>query len=177
MAQDPNPTRLFFAPTARAVGQGRGYLGVYEIFFPFVTYGVTNSFSISAGTPIIPEIIGEVFYIAPKRGGDRARWPRAGELLYGSDGCGRRGDRLRRGHLRRPRRRRFRGSRLGRSADNELGPAILMVGGELRMTSRTKFISENYFAPGRDGALISGDIRFFGERLSADLGIGRHGRG
>src|SRR5688500_6929315 len=28
---DPNPSRLFFAPTARSVGRGEGYVGVFMI--------------------------------------------------------------------------------------------------------------------------------------------------
>ena len=33
---DPNPTRLFFGPTARSLKPGTGYVGVYEIVLPFV---------------------------------------------------------------------------------------------------------------------------------------------
>ncbi|HST57085.1 MAG TPA: hypothetical protein VLK84_00265 [Longimicrobium sp.] len=64
--QDPHATRLFFAPTARAIPKGDGYFGVYELFLPFVSYGVTDRFTISAGTPIIPDYIGQIFYFAPK---------------------------------------------------------------------------------------------------------------
>ena len=40
------------------------------------------------------------------------------------------------------------------------------------MTQRTKFITESYFIPGISGGLVAGGIRFFGERLSADAGLG-----
>src|SRR3712207_1592695 len=46
-----------------------------------------------------------------------------------------------------------------------------MAGGGARLTPRTTVISENYFAPGECGATISGGLRFFGERLSADPGM------
>ena len=52
--------------------------------------------------------------------------------------------------------------------------AVLMLGGELRTGPSTKLISENYLIPGADGgegAIASGGVRFFGERLSADVGI------
>lgn len=170
--QDPNPTRLFFAPTARAVGQGRGYLGVYEIFFPFVTYGITNSFSISGGTPIIPGIIGEVFYIAPKiTVVETDKIAAAAGVLYGSDGDYGAGIVYGVGTYGDPDGAVSLGLGWGFSDNDFADQSILMLGGELRMTSRTKFISENYFAPGESGSLMSGGVRFFGERLSADLGI------
>lgn len=50
---DPHDTRLFFAPTARSLKRGEGYVGVYEIFLPFVQVGVTDRFSIGGGTPSI----------------------------------------------------------------------------------------------------------------------------
>ena len=39
---DPNPTRLFFGPTGRPLKRGDVYLGVYEIFIPFVQVGLTG---------------------------------------------------------------------------------------------------------------------------------------
>lgn len=44
-----------------------------------------------------------------------------------------------------------------------------MVGGEHRLTRRLKFVTENYFF--EEGGLVSGGIRFMGDRLSADLGL------
>jgi hypothetical protein len=49
---------------------------------------------------------------------------------------------------------------------------VVMVGGEARMSPRTKFITESYFVPGISGGLVTGGLRFFGERLSADAGLG-----
>lgn len=40
------------------------------------------------------------------------------------------------------------------------------------MSQRTKFITESYFVPGESGGLVVGGVRFFGERLSADAGLG-----
>jgi hypothetical protein len=48
---------------------------------------------------------------------------------------------------------------------------VVMAGGEMRVSSQTKLITENYFAPGESGVVLSGGIRFFGERLSADFGL------
>ncbi|HEX2208697.1 MAG TPA: hypothetical protein VHG93_13505 [Longimicrobium sp.] len=178
--EDPHATRLFFGPTARAIPRGEGYFGVYELFFPFVSYGVTDRFTISGGTPVFPEIIGEIFYFAPKY--EVLRTPAASAavgvlalfatrelngsagLLYGV------------GTLGTPDRALTVGATvpfIASGEDSEVGdqPAF-MIGGEARLTRRTKFLTENYFVPGESGALISGGVRFFGERLSADFGLG-----
>lgn len=178
--EDPHATRLFFGPTARAIPQGEGYLGVYELFFPFVSYGVTDRFTISAGTPVFPEVIGEIFYFAPKY--EVLRTPTASAavgvlalfatrelngsagLLYGVGTFGT------------PDRALTVGATvpfIASDEESDVGdqPAF-MVGGEARISRRMKFLTENYFVPGESGALISGGVRFFGERLSADFGVG-----
>jgi hypothetical protein len=176
---DPHATRLFFGPTARAIEQGEGYFGVYELFFPFVSYGLTDRFTISAGTPIVPEAIGEVFYLAPKyeviRTGNTSAAvgvlaffaPSETEdgsvgLLYGVGTFGAPDGAVTVGAT----------VPFVAGGAGEIGrdPAF-MLGGEARLTRRTKFISENYLFP-KFGGLVSGGIRFFGERLSADFGIG-----
>lgn len=50
---DSNPTRLLFAPTARSLKKGSGYIGVYEFLLPFVQVGITNRLSMGIGTPLI----------------------------------------------------------------------------------------------------------------------------
>jgi len=65
-APDPHATRLFFGPTARSLPRGEGYFGVYELFLPFLGYGVSDRLTLSAGTPVIPDVIGEIFYLEPK---------------------------------------------------------------------------------------------------------------
>lgn len=180
--EDPHATRLFFGPTARSIPQGKGYFGVYELFFPFVSYGVTDRFTISGGTPIAPEIIGRVFYVAPKF--EVLRTPAASVavgalalfateealdgsvgLLYGVGTFGN-PDRAVTAGVTVP----F----IAGGDNSEIGsePAF-MIGGEARLTRRTKFITENYVFPSEGGgALVSGGVRFFGERLSADFGLG-----
>lgn len=49
--QDPNRTRLFFSPTGRSLPRGGGYFGVYELFVPFVTVGVTDRLLLAGGSP------------------------------------------------------------------------------------------------------------------------------
>jgi hypothetical protein len=57
-----------------------------------------------------------------------------------------------------------------RNGDEDNGGApLLMVGGEYRVSRRIKLVTENYAF--RDGGLVSGGVRFLGERLSVDLGL------
>jgi hypothetical protein len=179
--EDPNRTRLLLlSPTGRSLRQGEGYLSSFWIFFPFVGYGITDEVTLAAGTPLIPGVIGRVVYIAPKvrvleqqdlsvsvgtlslfateelasgSGGivygvgtfgspDRSISAGAGWLYVLSD----------------------------RNSELSNQPAI-MLGGELRTGARTKLLTENFFVPGEAGALVSGGMRFFGERLSADFGL------
>jgi hypothetical protein len=179
--EDPHASRLFFGPTARAIPRGEGYFGVYELFFPFVSFGLTDRFTISAGTPIIPDAIGEIFYLAPKYEVVRTRGASAAVgvlalfatqdafdgtagLLYGVGTFGGPDGALTVGAT---------VPFYAASGESDVGnePAF-MVGGEARLSRRTKFLTENYFVPGESGVLVSGGIRFFGERLSADFGLG-----
>jgi len=45
-----------------------------------------------------------------------------------------------------------------------------MIGGERQASRRMSFVTENYLWKGGEGVLTGG-VRFFGERLSADLGL------
>lgn len=180
---DPNRTRLFFAPTGRPLDRGEGYLASYMLFFPFVGYGVTDHFTMAGGTPILPGIIGETFYLAPKLtlvsrpGVDLAAGTIAffatEEIDEGSVGVvygtGTFGDVERSltaavGW----------GFALGGDNSSLSNDPVFMVGGEFRMGESTKLLTENWLAPGDGGAdgILTGGVRFFGERLSADLGIG-----
>ena len=52
LPQDSHNTRLMFAPTARSLRRGEGYVGVYYVL-PFVQVGVTDRLSIGGGTPLV----------------------------------------------------------------------------------------------------------------------------
>lgn len=173
---DPHATRLFFAPTGRSLAAGEGYFGVYELFFPFVTFGVTDRVAISGGTPVIPGAIGKFAYLGPKvlvvdqprmklsAGVFTGIWEEGlAGVAYGVGTWGGRDNAL------------TVGAGYGFWAeDGSSGTSdkpLVMVGGEARAGRRGKFLTENYFVPGEDGAAISGGFRIWGERLSADAGI------
>ncbi len=174
---DPHDTRLFFAPTGRTLDAGEGYFGVYELFFPFLTFGLSDRLVLTGGTPIIPGAIGEFAYLGPKFQLVRTdRMQLSAGVFAGivesavagvAYGVGTWGDSD--GAV-------SAGAGFGFwASDGESGASerpLLMLGGEKRTGRRTKFLTENYFVPGEEGAIVSAGIRFWGERLSADAGLG-----
>lgn len=173
---DPNETRLFFAPTGRMLGKGEGYLGVFELFFPFLSFGATEWLTLSGGFPLIFSTEdAPPFYVAPKvrvlstsqvqvstgvfalfSPGDGGGF---GGIAYGVGTFGSADNAV------------TVGAGLPFGEDDIGSQPLVVVGGEARVGRSTKLLTENYFAPGEAGVLLSGGIRFFGERLSADLGL------
>jgi hypothetical protein len=173
MPPDPNATRLFFAPTGRSLSRGQVYLGVYEFVMPFVQVGVTDRFSIGGGTPLVFGIDDgdRPFWITPKLQvlntsstqvsvgvfhlfsphGDGAGVAYAVSTSGNARGSFTFGGGMAYG---------TEGSRAG----------VVMVGGERQVRRNLKLITENY--AWRDGhGVASAGVRFFGERLSADLAL------
>jgi hypothetical protein len=174
MPPDPNSTRLFFAPTGRSLPRGQTYLGVYEFLMPFVQVGVTDRFSMGGGTPLMFGFDegDRPFWITPKLqilstsstdvavgvlhvfngGGD------GGGVAYAVGTSGN-----------------TRGSVTiggGLAYGNDGGRAgLVMVGAERQVRRNLKVMTENYVWKGGDG-VVSAGVRFFGERLSADLALG-----
>jgi len=171
--EDPNPTRLFFAPTGRSLKKGEAYFGVYEVLLPFVQVGITDRISIGAGTPLIFPNFEHPFWITPKvqvlqrrstavsagvmhffNVEDAGKGIAYGVVTQGStDSAATLG--------------------LGYSyavTDGEdAGWAVVMFGGEHRVSRRVKIVTENYAFKG--GGFVTGGLRFFGEKLSADFGL------
>jgi hypothetical protein len=175
-ARDPNATRLLFAPTGRSLERGDGYIGVFEVSMPFVQVGITDRFSIGAGTPLVFgfDESQRPFWITPKfQFVDRPRVKAAAGVMHivapevGSIGIGYgvvtvgRHDRAV-----------TIGTGVGyRNHEDDGGAtAIVMLGGERTVRRGIKLITENYVWAGGDG-MVSGAVRFFGDRLSADLGV------
>jgi hypothetical protein len=170
LPEDSHNTRLMFSPTARSLRRGEGYVGFYYIF-PFVQVGVTDRFSLGAGTPLIFSGGTRPVWFTPKLQviarekvqvaagvihitgfDDFNAGIGYGVTTFGSD---------------------------SNSATVGLGYAyigdnrapILMVGGEHRASRRIKFITENWLWRGGGRGFVSGGVRFLGERLSADASL------
>ncbi|HZD04832.1 MAG TPA: hypothetical protein VE173_07935, partial [Longimicrobiales bacterium] len=64
---DPSPNRLFFGPTGRTIGKGRGNLAVFEVLFPSVSVGLHDRVTIGAGTLLVGNIDdSRPFWLVPK---------------------------------------------------------------------------------------------------------------
>ena len=172
---DPNHTRLLFAPTARPLGNGRGYLAVYEIFFPFVAYGAGSAVSLSGGVSLIPTAAGQLVYAAPKVTvyQQQNRAVAVGGLastFVGDDEGGTAGILFGAGTLGGPERSVTVGAGWGFVDDELADRPLLLLGGDVQLSNHVKLLSENYLLPGIDDAIIlSGGVRFFGDQLAADL--------
>ena len=173
---DPNYTRLFFAPTARALKKGAGYFADYELLFPGVAYGFTDKFSFGGG--IFP-FSGDDFFLGwltPKytimETKDRAVavgllnifWSGGDDsenvgILYGTATFGESDASM------------TVGLGYGYVGSNLAEKPMVMIGGEKRLGKRTKFITENWLFPGADEPLFSAGFRWFGDKLAADFGL------
>ncbi|QDA60400.1 hypothetical protein [Hymenobacter jejuensis] len=63
-----NGTRIFFAPTARSLRKGEGYVQDIDIIFLGANYGITDNISIGALVPVVPGVGLNVFALTPKVG-------------------------------------------------------------------------------------------------------------
>lgn len=171
---DPNNTRLFFGPTGRALPKGQAYLGVYEFFMPFVQVGVTDRFSIGGGTPLFfsfeDDGLDRPYWVTPKLqvfNGRKAQvsigvfqgfggGATAG-IAYGVATTGGASGSF------------TAGAGMAYNGDGDRA-AVVMVGGDRQFRRNMKFVTENYVW-GSGTGIVSAGVRFFGERLSADLAL------
>ena len=169
---DSHRSRLFFAPTGRSLDKGQVSVGVFEFMAPFVQVGVTDRLSVGGGTPLMFGFDEgfRPFWFTPKyQVVNREKFQAAvgvlqifntsgdnGGIAYGVSTFGDSDNAL------------TVGAGMAYADDNR--GAVVMVGGEGRVRNNLKLITENYIWQGGDG-IISGGVRFLGERLSADLGL------
>ncbi len=177
--RDPSANRMFFGPTGRNIGAGRGYFAVFEVFFPAVGFGLTDSFSIAGGTLLLSDLGSErpvwvipILQLVNQETFDFSVGALAISSLdtdFGSVGVlfgvGTFGTE-------------DSGVTVGAGwgwVDDDLAstPAILF-GAESRVSPSAKLMTENYLIPtGGSGAawVLSAGPRFMGERLSADIAL------
>jgi hypothetical protein len=170
---DLHRSRLFFAPTGRSLERGQVSVGVFEFLAPFVQVGVTDRFSVGGGTPLIFGIDegDRPFWLTPKLQVVNTAQAQAsvgllhvfgtsgdinGGIAYGVATFGSSDNAF------------TAGAGLAYSGDSRGG--VVMLGGEGRVRQNLKLITENYMWKNGDG-ILSGGVRFIGERLSADLAL------
>jgi hypothetical protein len=178
---NPNATRLLFAPTGRMLRRGSGYFSDYFIIFPGGAYGVSDRVTIGGGGSLLPGLASQLFFLTPKVGIVQREKVNvaAGALVilngfdespggsddllgiaYGVSTFGTPDASLTvgLGH--------------GFQGDDVANAPVAMIGGELRLSRRVGFVTENYVIPKfRQGPLVSYALRFMGEQLALDLGF------
>jgi hypothetical protein len=179
---DPNMSRLLFAPTGRSLEKGSGYFSDYWLFFPFIAIGPGGGLSLSGGTSLLPGTIGKLIYFAPKitfferessaiaAGLLAVGFPGLEEdleedldpigLVYG---VGTAGSATRSLSV---------GLAFGWAGGEFSSKPAIMIGGHYQLSNSVALVSENYVLPIVDaGAIVSGGVRFFGDRISADIAL------
>ncbi len=185
---DPNGTRLFVSPTARTMPRGGLRVSTAYFVIPNVAYGVTGNLdaSVTASIPVDGTgLISGTLKFAPiqREGFALAVGAQAG-TVYGDDfdsgiggtfyGVGTFGDATRAATVG------VYGIYAGSFGSNEefevANGAAVVVGGEVQVSNAIKVMTENAFlVPFEEGAggagITSAGIRFFGERLAADVAL------
>ncbi len=173
--EDPNSTRLFFAPTAKPLRSRKAYFSAYQIFFPMLAFGISDNFTLAGGMSLIPYSKTQLIYISPKfnliekdklsiaiglfnLSNTNSQFTLQGiyysNLTYGTSkisittGVG-----------------------FTYSEKTITGNPIFLIGGELRLSNSIKLITENWLLTDINPSFVSFGVRFFGEHLSADLGL------
>lgn len=174
--EDPSRTRLFFAPTGRMLRAGEGYFSDAYVFFPSLQAGLSDRVTLGGGVSVIPGLglDEQLYYLTPKVG--LIARPRLnvaiGALVagvgrlsdegpfgigYGVATVGGEDASVTAGA----------GFGFVKSSTSQ---AVLMLGGSKRVTRNIALVSENYvYSHNSSAVLVSGGIRFMGEKLAVDL--------
>ena len=180
---DPNYSRLMFAPTGRPLRSGQGYWSNYYIFFPGITYGLTNQISMTAGLSVFPGLgLGDqLLSLAPKialyQNDDFAL--SAGTLYMSISDEGGGGMAFLVGTKGSPDKSFTAGLGLGYINEKDepvdfAAHPVILLGSNIRLSDSLALVSENWFITGENLGLdeqpIGIALRFFGKDLAVDLG-------
>ncbi len=173
--EDPSRTRLFFAPTGRMLRRGEMYFNDAYIFFPSLQGGLTDRVTLGGGATLFPTGLDQAYYITPKVGVYASPTVNVavGALLAGAPGLwdespvgigygvatfgGEDGSVTT-------------GIGWGFARHATTSTALVMVGGQRRVSRSFALVTENYFVTQRNtGVGFSGGVRFIGEKLAVDL--------
>ena len=178
--ENPNATRLLFGPTGRTLAKGEGYFNDTYLFLLSVHGGITSRFSLGGGMTVLPldDFTDNALYIMPKIGVYAS--PKFNVAVGGLAG-------IVGGLVDEDENAGFGiayavatagstnasvtfGTGVAYAAGEIARTPVAMLGAEKRLGRRVSFVTENYLIPNEDAnAVISYGVRFFGEKLSADL--------
>jgi len=172
---NPNCSRLFFAPTGRMLKKGEGYFADYFIFFPTVTFGVTNNITLGGGFSILPgeDLDEQIILFTPKVGLKTSKKmdlaigalvvklpeSTSAGILYGVSTFGSLDKSV------------TFGLGYGYFDDELADKPIIVLGGESRTSRNISLVTENWLVPEKDTPVMSAGLRFFGEKISADFAL------
>jgi len=178
--ENPNATRLLFGPTGRTLAKGEGYFNDTYLFLLSVHSGVTSRFTLGGGMSVLPldDFSDNALYVMPKIGLYAS--PKFNVAVGGLAGIvgglvdedenasfgivyavGTAGSTNASVTF---------GTGVAYAAGEFARTPVAMLGAEKRLGRRVSFVTENYLIPNDDvNAVISYGLRFFGEKLSADL--------
>jgi len=176
---DPNPTRLYFGPTARSLPKGEADFSNTYLFFLSGAYGLGGNIQIGGGMSVFPfdDFSDNIFFVTAKAGievdksvhlavGGLLGWAGTFDDDIGGDGLGT-----------------FYGVGTFGSDDHSVTAAlvvpyiagdltdpVVMLGGETRIHRNIKLVTENYISTDRDTEAILGyGLRIFNEKISVGL--------
>lgn len=177
---NPNATRLLFAPTGRMLQKGEGYFNDTYLFLVSVQGGISSRFNLGGGLSVLPldDFTDNALFITPKIGvvakpklnvavgglagfvgglvdeGTNASFG----VVYGVATVGSPDASI------------TFGTGLAYAGGQFADHPVALLGGESRLSRRVAFVTENYLVPNEDvSSVISYGLRFFGEKISADL--------
>ncbi|UYZ58096.1 hypothetical protein [Hymenobacter latericus] len=165
-----NGTRLFFAPTARMLRKGEGYVQDVNIFLIGANYGITDYFSVGALVPVLPGTQLSLVALTPKVGVPVTEkvnlaagvlfvtgFGSSAGIAYGAGtyGTADQNATLGLGYL---------------FAEGEVESSpVVLVGGAARISRRISLVNETYIFDGGLGGLAG--VRMAAARLSGSLGF------
>ncbi|NUN08861.1 MAG: hypothetical protein HUU54_06770 [Ignavibacteriaceae bacterium] len=172
--EDPNNTRLLFAPTAKPLKAGKGYFALYELFFSFIGYGIGDVFTIAGGMSLIPGVGSQIVYFAPKATFiNSPDFSAAAGVIHFTSTMGSSEGGIGIGYGVAT----YSGERASFSAGLGWGYAgedftskpIIMGAAELRASRYAKVIVETWFPPDVNVGVGGVGVRFFGTNFATDL--------
>jgi len=180
---NPNQTRLYLSPTGRMLKKGQGYFSDLLLFFPSVSFGVTDNITLGGGVSLFPgvDIDKQLYYLNPKIGFNAGKnvalagsvlimripgfdddgfdTPKSMGIVFGTCTIGGEDNSF------------TFGVGHGYVGDEFAESPAVLFGGEYRIARRLSLVSENWKFPDVDNPLISYGLRFFGESISVDLAL------
>ena len=173
---NPNETRLFFAPSARMLKRGDGYVSDYEVFFPGAAYGVTDNVSIGGGISLFPAGLDQqIYYFTPKVGGtvhENVNLALGALIVGGIPDEATVGIVYGVGTFGPPDASITAGLGYGFAGTTVARNPVAMIGGEFRVARHLALVTENYIIPNTHAnPLYSYGVRLMGEKMTVDLAL------